>query len=105
MGYIDQDEFDYDDYENSIGNRFKQGWICLQVVMMTTYMIIGIHNYNKLQPGWSKVKSLFVLQTVTIVYLLVNEFTHRHISGIFIILLFTQYCMFLTFCLVIDSMI
>ena len=40
-----------------------------------------------------------------IVYLLVNEFTHRHINGIFIILLFTQYSLFLTFCIIVDAML
>ena len=38
-------------------------------------------------------------------YLVINEFTHRHISGIFVILLFTQYSLFLTFNIVVDSMI
>ena len=68
-------------------------------------MVIGIRNYNRLQPGWSKVKSLFIFQTFCIVYLLINEFTHRHISGLFLILLFTQYSMFMAFCIVIDSCI
>jgi hypothetical protein len=72
---------------------------------MTIYMVIGIRNYNRLQPGWSKVKSLFIFQTFCIVYLLINEFVHRHISGLFLILLFTQYSMFMAFCIVMDSCI
>jgi len=99
------DEFDYDTYNNSFGNRAKQGWIVLQATMMTFFMIIGIKNYNKLQAGWSKIKTLFVVQFAIIVYLVVNEFTHRHISGLFLVLLFTQYTLFLTFCLVVDSML
>ncbi len=100
----DPNDFDYESYNNSLGNRIKQGWICFQAFMMTIYMIIGIRNYNKLQPGWSKTKSLFVLQFFIICYLVINEFTGRHIVGLFLILLFTQYTLFLTFCLVIDSM-
>ena len=57
--------------------------------MMTLYMCLGIYNYNKVLKGWSKVKTLFVLQTITILYLAINEFTHRHIHGIFLIYLFT----------------
>ena len=104
-GWYTEDTFDEEAYEESIGNRAKQGWIVFQAIMMTIYMIIGVKNYNRLIEGWSKVKSLFVFQTVIIVYLVTNEFTHRHISGIFIVLLFTQYSLFLTFCIVIDSMI
>ena len=100
---ITDENFDYKDYENSFSNRAKQAWICIQVTMMTVYMIIGIRNYNKVIKGWSKVKSLFVLQTFVILYLAINEFTHRHIHGIFLIYLFTQYSLFLTFCLMIDS--
>ena len=103
--FISEEDFDEDAYDNSLGNRLKQGWIVLQATMMTIYMIIGVRNYNKLIDGWSKVKSLFVFQTVIICYLVVNEFTHRHISGIYLVLLFTQYSLFLTFCLVVDSMI
>ena len=88
-GWITEENFDEAAYQSSIGNRAKQGWICLQAVMMTIYMIIGIKNYNRLVDGWSKIKSLFVFQAVIIVYLVVNEFTHRHVSGIFIVLLFT----------------
>lgn len=100
---ITEEDFDYDSYEHSLSNRMKQAWIVLQVSMMTVYMCIGIYHYNKVLKGWSKVKTLFILQTITIVYLAVNEFTHRHIHGIFLIYLFTQYSLFLTFCLVLDS--
>ena len=102
-GEITEENFDYEEYENSFGNRAKQAWIVLQVSMMTLYMCLGIYNYNKVLKGWSKVKTLFVLQTITILYLAINEFTHRHIHGIFLIYLFTQYSLFLTFCLVLDS--
>ena len=103
--WIGEEDFDESSYDNSIANRAKQGWICFQALLMTIYMIIGVRNYNRLIEGWSKVKSLFVFQTVIIVYLVTNEFTHRHIQGIFLVLLFTQYSLFLTFCIVIDSMI
>ena len=73
--------------------------------MMTIYMVIGVRAYGKLVPGWCKTKTLFVMQTGVILYLLINEFNHRLISGLFLILLFTQYSLFLTFCLVVDSMI
>lgn len=36
---------------------------------------------------------------------MINEFTHRHITGIFLILLFTQFSLFITFNIVVDSMI
>jgi hypothetical protein len=96
---------DYEDYNSSLSNRMKQGWIVIQTTMMTCYMVIGVKAYYKLQPGWSKHKSLFVMQTAIILYLLVNEFHHRHINGLFMILLFTQYSLFITFNLVVDSMI
>ena len=72
--------------------------------MMTIYMIIGLRAYNKVIPGWCKQKTLLVAQTGIIAYLIVNEFNHRHISGLFLILLFTQWSLFATFCIVIDSM-
>lgn len=34
--------FDYSTYENSFANRAKQVYICLQALMMTVYMVIGI---------------------------------------------------------------
>ena len=95
--------FDYDKYENSFQNRAKQGWIVFQVLMMTIYMIIGIRAYSKIQPQWTKTKSLFVVQTVAVVYLEVNEFTGRNIRGFYLILIFTSYSLFLTFSLVVDS--
>ena len=35
-------DFDYNSYENSFANRAKQVYICLQALMMTVYMVIGI---------------------------------------------------------------
>lgn len=72
--------------------------------MMIFYTSIGVFNYNKVLPkGWHKIHSLFLVQTGVIIYLAVNELTTRNIHGIFIIYLMTQYSLFLTFCLVIDS--
>lgn len=105
--FVAEDEFDHDAYDSSLGNRLKQGWICLQATMMTMYMIIGIVAYRKLirDKCWHRRLTLFLFQTICIFYLLINEFTHRHISGIYIILLFTQYSLFLTFNIVVDSCI
>ena len=105
--YIAPDDFDEEAYDNSIGNRIKQGWIVLQCSMMTLFMIRGLYFYTRphVRKGWCKTKSLLCFQSVIIFYLGINEFTHRHISGLFIILLFTQYSLFITFCIVIDSMI
>ena len=71
--------------------------------MMTVYMVIGIVNYNKLQPFWTKTKTLFVVQTIAVIYLEVNEFIGRNIRGFYLILIFTSYSLFLTFSLVVDS--
>ena len=76
-----------------------------QATMMTIYMIIGVRAYRKIGHFWSRQGFVFGFQTFIIMYLLINEFTHRHITGIFVILLFTQYSLFLTFNIVVDSMI
>ena len=52
--------FDYNAYENSFANRAKQAWIVIQVTMMIFFMIRGVRCYNKIQPEWTKTKSLFV---------------------------------------------
>jgi len=110
--WISEDDFDHDAYDNSLSNRFKQGWIVFQATLMTIYMIIGVRAYGRLTGycNWkdnksAKVKGLFVFQTIIIFYLVINEFTHRHISGLFIVLLFTQFSLFITFNIVVDSMI
>lgn len=79
---------------------------------MTIYMIIGVRAYGKLT-GYcngrddksQKVKALFIFQTIIIIYLVINEFTHRHVRGVFLVLLFTQFSLFITFNIVVDSMI
>ena len=110
--WISEDDFDRSEYAYSLANRFKQGWILLQATMMTVYMVIGVRAYGRLTGycHWCddksfKIKALFVFQTVIILYLVINEFTHRHLIGTFLILLFTQFSLFLTFNIVIDSMI
>lgn len=104
---VTPDSFDEDSYDNSVGNRIKQGWVVFQATLMTIYMIRGLRRYSRphVLKGWCKTKSLLLFQSIIIFYLVINEFTHRHISGLFIILLFTQYSLFITFCIVIDSMI
>jgi len=105
--WISDDDFDYSEYNSSLGNRIKQGWIILQCSMMTLFMIRGLYFYTRehVKHGkWCKTKSLLCFQSIIIFYLAINEFTHRHISGLFIILLFTQYSLFVTFCIVLDSM-
>ena len=67
----------------------KRAWIMIQATMMTYYMIVGVTAYYRITDGWCKTKSLFVFQTMIIIYLLVNEFSGHHIQGIFLILLFT----------------
>ena len=103
--YVGEDDFDYSEYDNSIANRIKQAYICLVACMATVYMVIGVRNYWRIHKHWSKVMTLFVCQTVCIIYLVYNEFTGRNIQGIFIILVFTQYSMFLGFTIIMDSMI
>lgn len=100
---ITDDEFDYQSYENSWTNRLKQCWVVFQCCLMVVFMVIGVRHYNRILQRWSKYNSLFVLQTVAIFYLAINEFTGRNIHGIFLIYLLTQYCLFLTFCIVLDS--
>ena len=56
---------------------------------MVIFMVIGVRHYNRILQKWSKYNSLFVLQTITIFYLAINEFTGRNIHGIFLIYLFT----------------
>ena len=46
---------------------------------------------------------MLCFQSIIIFYLAINEFTGRHIDGLFIILLFTQYSLFITFCIMMDS--
>ena len=72
-------------------------------------MIRGLIFYNREHireaSGAFKTKCLLCFQSIIIFYLAINEFTGRHISGLFIILLFTQYSLFVTFCIVMDSMV
>ena len=49
-------------------------------------MVRGVIGYNKQVKGWTKLKSLWLFQTVLIVYLLINEFTHLNFIGIFLLL-------------------
>ena len=86
---ITDDEFDYQAYENNWTNRAKQAWIVFQATLMVIFMVIGVRHYNRILQKWSKYNSLFVLQTITIFYLAINEFTGRNIHGIFLIYLFT----------------
>ena len=99
----DSNDFDYDSYENSLQNRGKQAWIVLQVIIQTYYMIVGVRAYSKIRPFWTKRKTLFVFQTIAIIYLLINEFTGRSIVGFYLILIFSQYSLFLVFSIVVDS--
>ena len=100
-----EDQFDEHDYDTSVGNRIKQGWIVLQATLMTLFMVRGLYFYTRpwVEKGWCRTKSLLCFQSIIIAYLAINEFTGRHISGLFIILLFTQYSLFVTFCIMMDS--
>ena len=105
--FLDDDEFDYEKYNTSLTNRLKQAWILIMATMQTIYMIRGLYLYTRphVRKRWCKTKSLLCFQSFIIMYLVINEFTHRHIKGVFIILLFTQYSLFVTFCIINDSMI
>ena len=70
---------------------------------MFFFMWRGLRGYNKVQPNWSKTKSMFVVQTIAVVYLEVNEFTGRNIRGFYLILIWTSYSLFLTFSITLDS--
>ena len=48
-------------FEQSLANRGKQVWIILQSLMMFFFMYRGFVEYNKVQEGWSKIKTLFVI--------------------------------------------
>ena len=87
----------------SWGNVAKKAWILLQGTMMTIYLIIGIRAYNKVQNHWSVTKTLFCLQSVVVALLVVLEFTTKAIQGMYLIILGSSYCMFLTKCIVVDS--
>ena len=103
--YVGETDFDYKNYDSGVVNRIKQAYICLVALMATIYMVIGVKNYWRIHRHWSKVMTLFICQTVCILYLVINEFTRRNIQGILIILVFTQYSMFLGFTIIMDSMI
>ena len=92
-----------EEYERSFGNRAKQAWIVFQSCMMFFFMYRGFKCYNKVTTGWSKVKTLFVVQAFCVSYLGFHEFTGRSIKGFYLILLFTSYGLFLTFSVVVDS--
>ena len=91
--------------KSKVGDIIKHCWICIQVTMMTYFMIRGVINYNKKVAGWYKIKSLFVFQFLVILFLLINEFTQRDFAGIYFLVLASQWTYFVTFSLVIDSCI
>lgn len=72
--------------------------------MMFFFMYRGFVQYNKVQEGWSKIKSLFVIQLACVIYMLIHEFTTKSVAGYFLIVLFTTYGLFLTFSVILDSM-
>jgi hypothetical protein len=72
--------------------------------MMFFIMYRGFVEYNKVQEGWSKIKSLFVIQLACVIYMLIHEFTTKSVAGYFLIVLFTTYGLFLTFSVILDSM-
>ena len=76
----------------------------IQAFLMTMYMIMGFRAYSKVITGWCRQKTLFMIEIGIIAYLIVNEFNHRHINGMFFILLFAQWTLFVTFNIVVDSM-
>lgn len=49
------------EYESSLSNRGKQCWYILQACIMLAWMVRGFKLYNRVQEGWSKVKTLFVI--------------------------------------------
>jgi hypothetical protein len=60
--------------------------------------------YGRVQSGWSKVKTLFVIQLATLLFLDLHEFWFKTVTGYFLILVLVTYGMFLTFSVIIDSM-
>ena len=68
------------------------------------WMFRGFRLFNRVQEGWSKVKTLFVIQSLTVVYLLVHEFTTKSVAGYFLLMTLVSYGSFLTFSVMIDSM-
>lgn len=72
---------------------------------MITWMVRGFKLYNRVQDGWSKVKTLFIIQLLTVIYLLVHEFTTKSVGGYFLLVVLVSYGMFLTYSVVIDSML
>ena len=93
-----------------VATIIKRCWISLQVSMMIYFMVKGVIGYEKqmsttMEKGWSKLKTLFLFDTVLIVYLWVNEFTNMSFYGVFLLLLLAQWTYFMTFNLVIDSCI
>ena len=67
------------------------------------FMYLGFKNYQKVQEGMSKVKGLFIIQFLVVLYLLYATFKGATVLNFYVILLFTHYGHFLTFSVVIDS--
>lgn len=74
-------------------------------MMMMYFMYHGFIEYNKVQKGPSKIKGLFIIQLGCVIYLLIHEFTTKSVAGYYLILLLTTYGNFLTFSVIMDSMI
>lgn len=68
-------------------------------------MYLGFKAYNRVQEGWSKVKTLFTIQIGVVIYLIWHELNSRSIPGYFLILSLTAYMQFLTLSVIIDSMV
>ena len=67
------------------------------------FMYLGFTNYQKVQEGMSKVKGLFIIQLLVVLYLLYVTYRGETVTDYYLILLFTHYGQFLTTSAVIDS--
>ena len=67
------------------------------------FMYIGFTNYQKVQEGMSKVKGLFIIQFLVVLFLLFVSSKGAKVTDFYVILLLTHYGYFLSFSVVIDS--
>ena len=72
-------------------------------MMMMYFMYLGFTNYQKVQEGMSKVKGLFIIQFLVVLFLLFVTFKGATVTDFYVILLLTHYGYFLSFSVVIDS--
>jgi hypothetical protein len=102
--YSEKSGMTIQEYENSLGFHAKQAWLVFQSITAFVWMYRGFTLYGRVQEGWSKVKTLFVIQLITVAFIDLHEFWLKNVTGYFLILMCVTYGLFLTFSVMVDSM-